>query len=485
MWRELNRLAKGSVVYGIGGVLQRFLSLLLLPFFTRVLSPQEYGVVALVGLVAMALSGLFSLGTGSSMSILYFECDTRSERHKVVWSTAALLTVNCIVLLAVLVAAAPYISHVVFETTEYANLLRIAFTSTMIVVVLEPFYAFLRLEGKAARFVTLSVVGAVAGALISIVLVLVLGWGIQGLLLASLFAQILSATLVAVTVAPHLMFGITTRFFVPLVRIGFPSIFGVFAFFVIDYLDRQMLQRMIGLDAVGVYSVGYNLGLVMLIAVSAFGMAWPPFFTSFIKRQEEAKLLFGKILNYYLIVFGGLAALFFVAAKPLVTMLAPDFVTAGQIIGLVAAAYMLKGAYLIILPGIYFAKKLHWQSAVEWIAAIANIGLNLLLIPVFGIVGAAVATLVSYALMTTLAWMVARHYLAVQYHWRQIATAVGGLGVTCGWVSWASMQFSFSGLAIHSLLALSVLFFVFGFYVLDRSERNALTAQVIQLVQRS
>ena len=91
MWPELNRLARGSLIYGIGSVFQRFLGLLLLPFFTRVLSPQEYGVMALLGLVTVAVVGLFNLGTGSSMGVLYFEREDIGDRHKVIWSTALLL----------------------------------------------------------------------------------------------------------------------------------------------------------------------------------------------------------------------------------------------------------------------------------------------------------------------------------------------------------------------------------------------------------
>ncbi|MCB1436629.1 MAG: polysaccharide biosynthesis protein [Rhodobiaceae bacterium] len=485
MWPELNRLARGSLIYGIGSVFQRFLGLLLLPFFTRVLSPQEYGVMALLGLVTVAVVGLFNLGTGSSMGVLYFEREDIGDRHKVIWSTALLLAANCTVLVALLMIAAPYVCLAIFQSAEHANLLRISLVSTAMTVVIEPFYAHLRYQEKAIKFVILTVIGAVFGASVSVVFVIVLGWGVAGLLLAGLLGQVLTAIMVAASVARHLEPGIDKSLFLPLVRIGFPSIFGLFAFLVIDYMDRQMLQRMIDLDAVGVYSVGYNLALVMLIAVSAFGMAWPPFFISFIKRQDEAKELFAKILSYYLIVFGMLTALFFVAARPLVAILAPEFAAAAQIIGLVAAAYMLKGVYLILLPGVVFAKKLHWQSAVEWAAALANIGLNLLLIPRLGIVGAAAATLASYGLMTILAWAVARRYLAVRYDWRRIVVAGGGLVAACAWISWASAHLSLAGLAIHSLLALCALFLVFGFMVLDSGERGALAARAAQAFQRS
>ena len=485
MWPELSRLAKGSMIYGMGSAFQRFLGLLLLPFFTRVLSPQEYGVVALIGLVTVAVTGLFNLGTGNSMGVLYFERDSVAEKHRVIWSTALLLAVNCAVVLTLLMLAAPYICLAVFESTEHTNLLRIAFTSIAIATILEPFYAQLRFEDQAPKFALLVVTVTTTGAILSVVLVIGLRWGVTGLLLATLLAQIVSAVLVAGYVARHLVPGLDTSLFLPLARIGFPSIFGIFAFLVIDYMDRQMLQRMIGLDAVGVYSVGYNLALAMMVAVSAFGMAWPPFYTSFIKRQDDAKVLFGKILKYYLILFGMLTVLFFAAAKPVVTILAPEFAFASQIIGLVAAAYMLKGAYLILLPGIAFAKKFFWQSAVEWAAAIANVGLNLVMIPKFGIVGAAAATLASYALMAALIWLVARRFLTVHYQWAQIATAAVAITTACAWVSWASGAFGLAGLALQVLLSLAMLLCVFGFLVLDGNERSALIARTMPLFKRS
>jgi O-antigen/teichoic acid export membrane protein len=82
---------------------------------------------------------------------------------------------------------------------------------------------------------------------------------------------------------------------------------------------------------------------------------------------------------------------------------------------------MLKGCYLILLPGIYFAKKLILQSMIEWIAAMLNLGLNLWLIPFYGILGAAIATFLSYLSLPVLAWLIARTYLKVDYEWSRLA----------------------------------------------------------------
>lgn len=478
MRAELRRLAKGSMVYGVGTVIQRFMSLLLLPFFTRVLSPEEYGAVALISLVSVAVIGFLNLGTGNSMSIMYFERNSEDNRHELIWSTAFLLLLNCTFIGTILFFSAPQISYLLFETFDHKNLIRITLCATFITVIIEPFYAELRFKEQAIKFVTITSATALFGATLSVILVLGLQWGVVGLLLAALFGQLFAAVVVAIFVARHLKLRVDLKLFWPLARIGFPSIFGIMAFLVIDYSDRQMLQRFVDLNAVGIYSIGYNLALVMLVAVSAFGTAWPPFFFSFAQRKTEAIELFGKILIYYLIAFGFLTVLFFALAKPLTTILAPEFRASYYIIGIVAAAYMLKGVYLILLPGVAFAKKFYWQSAVEWTAALLNIALNVALIPLWGIVGAALATLASYMMLTALAWAISRRYLAVKYKWPRLFIATIAIAASCSWVFWASDAFSLSGLLLHSLFAVFMLAIIFVFFVLDDFERQTVATSV-------
>ena len=92
----LTRLSKGTLVYGIGGVIQRFIFLLLLPFLTEALSPQSFGVLALFSLLGAALSGLISLGTGNSMGVLYFSEKDREKRPSIVWTNCFLISLNSI-----------------------------------------------------------------------------------------------------------------------------------------------------------------------------------------------------------------------------------------------------------------------------------------------------------------------------------------------------------------------------------------------------
>jgi len=437
----LTRLAKGSIVYGIGGMLQRFMGLLLLPFFTRVLSPEDYGVVAMISLISIAMSGVFTLGTGNSMGVVYFREQDILKRPTIIWSNILLMLGNGSIWLVIIFFFAPSMSVFVFQSEQYAELIRLAVLGSILGTIAEPFLAYLRMEEKAWRFVAITLTSATLTIALSSWFVLVEEMGPKGLIMAGAIVQAIMLFIDWMMVGRRLPFHIDASLFYPLIRIGFPSIFGLFAFLIIDFSDRQLIERMLSLDALGVYSVGYSLGMIITIAVGAFSNAWPPFFVSYINKPDEAKIVFGRVLTYYTLGFGAVTVLFFFIAKPAVLiMTAPLFHEGHLIVGLVAASYVLKGCYLIVIPGICFAEKLYKQSLIEWAAAAINIGLNIWLIPILGILGAALATFISYLSLPIFGWIIARRHLSVEYEWLRLAKISTVVVLTCSLIYFSSTE---------------------------------------------
>lgn len=416
----LKRLAAGTVVYGIGAVLQRFIGFGLLPFFTSELAPEDYGVMALISLVAVLLTGIFNLGTGNSMSLLYSRQENISDKKTIVWTSVILLLLNSLICFGIVYLLAPKISFLIFQTDSYSQLIRISVVGLVFTTISEPFLAYLRLEEKGRKFVIITSTAVLITSLISIYLVLFQKTGLIGLIAAGSIGQLFLLFLILTTVGREIKFSLNFKLFKPLVRIGFPSIFGLFAFLLIDYADRQMIERIMNVEALGIYSIGYSFGMVMLIFISAFGSAWPPFFMSFVDKKKEAIEVFPRVMTYYLLGFSMLVVASFFFSRPITFLLtAPEFHNAYLVVGIISAAYMFKGCYLIALPGIYFANKLYLQSLIEWVAAILNVTLNVLFISKYGLTGAAMATLISYLTLPLLAGMAARKYLKVDYEWKR------------------------------------------------------------------
>lgn len=464
----LMRLTRASLIYGIGGVLQRFMGLLLLPVFTRVLTTDDYGVIALISLVGVAMSGLFSLGTGNSLGVLYFRESDHAKRPTIIWSNTFLLASNCFFWYTLIYLAAPHLSTLMFQTNRYADLIRLSLLGSVFMTVTDPWRAYLRMEDKAKQYLVLILISLIISVALSILFIVIMRYGVTGMILANTLTYGIMILVSWMMICRKLQFNIDLKMCIPLVRIGFPSIFGLFAYMIIDYADRQMIERILGLDVLGIYSIGYSFGIAMMIFVGAFNTAWPGFYISYINKKEEAQQVFSRVLTYYLICFGCLTVLFFFVAKPLLKVLTADeFHDAYTIVGIVAASYVLKGCYSILIPGLYFAEKpqVHIQSIIEWIAAMINIGLNLMLIPIYGIIGAAIATFLCYTTLPFFTYFYSKKYLNVDYDWRRVMMLIASVVLTSLIMYWIPVFFddrAILGFLINSF----VLFIFLGFIYL-------------------
>ena len=150
-----------------------------------------------------------------------------------------------------------------------------------------------------------------------------------------------------------------------------------------------------------------------------------PYFMSFLEKKDEARILFGRILTYYVLGVGSLSLLFFIVARPVViVMTQPAFYQAYKVVGLSASAQFLTGAFSIFLPSVYFAKEVKYVAFVQSIAAAISVVLNLLLIPSLGLFGAGFALMFGMLAMAGLqhVWNFKKRdtYFNVKYEWNRI-----------------------------------------------------------------
>ena len=486
MHEHLKRLASGSLIYGVGGVVSRFVSILLLPFFTAYLTPADYGVVALLAIVSVFLAGFASLGTGASMGICYFEAKTQEGRASVVLSTIAGVALSSTLLLVTAVLMRESVSRLLFDVADYGQHLVLVFVQMTATTVTAPVLAQLRMEDRAKAYIYYSIGLAVSIAGANVVAVIVLGGGLLGLLYSGAMVNVVFASALIGAYCVQKRPAFTPQLFRRVIRLGLPSAFGVGAFFFIDYSGRALVEQFAGLNELGVFSLGLSFGMVMtLLADSAFGVAWPAFFISFIDRREEAAKTFGKVLLLFTGFYLFLCLAFFLFAAPVIKLLTtPAFHAASTVVGGVALCSVLKGAYLIFLPGFYFEKKLHWQTLLEWTAAIVCIVAGLLLIPHWGKEGAVIAAVMAYLALCLGAYFAGRRFLQVEYPFAR----VGGIAVffIIGvWMSFTEFALTF----VADLLLRLAVWVSFGVVValfgLNKSERRMILNTFPRVAARS
>lgn len=426
MLQQVRRLAKSTLVYGMGQIVLRFISLLLLPLFTSYLTPAEYGISAILGLLTMVVTPVFTLGLGTSIGICYFDGNEPGHRDRTIWTSFVILTASTLVLAILGLVFARGISVLAFQTPEYEYFVRLSTISVCLSILITPLMLHLQLEERAFSYVVITVTVGLASIAMSVFFVVNRHMGLEGVLVATVLSQALSFVLFMGASLRGMAWGISLLTGRALLRLGVPLVPSFAFLFIVLQGNKYILQWTNGLDVVGVYNVGFNIGSVMNLLVVAFTTAWTPFFLSFSSKQAEAKSLFGRLVTYYVFGFGAVSLLFYAGAKPLVLLMtAPGFHGAWAIVGPTATAQFLTGVFSLILPGMYFAQEVKYVVIVQAVASIAAVVAGLLLIPRLGADGAAL-TLVIGTLAVVLAqggWNYLRRsqYLDVKYEWSRLS----------------------------------------------------------------
>jgi O-antigen/teichoic acid export membrane protein len=482
------RLIRGILTYGLGGALSRLVGFLTLPLFTRFLTPQDYGISSQLSLLALLLTPVFTAGIGTSLAICYFESQERQDRATVVWTAFAILLVSSLILVAASFPGARFIAHRLLGNAAFADLVVISAVGVGFSMLATPFSAYLQFEERSKLFVLLSNLSVLGSVAINVVLVAVLRMGVYGYVLGTCLGQALTFALNFWPILGWGRFQVARSAGRELLRLGIPMIPSFAALYVLNHGNRFALQWFETLQEVGVFSIGYALGAAMLVAVQAFTSAWTPYFMSFKDRQDEGAVLFSKVMTYYVVAFGCLTFCFFAFARPLILILTqPAFYAAFQVVGLVALGQFIQGCFAILLPPVYFAKDVKFQTLVQTLAAVLSVGLDIVLVQAFGLVGAGLAFVGGFVLATLGQYLWNRHrgprYMVVRYERRKVlvfailfAALAGGLIMPRDW-PWP--------LEIALGLAATALMGIAGAAVLGREEIRNMAAWGRNLLPRA
>ena len=394
------KLVRNSLLYGLGDLLQKFLSVLLIPIYTRYLDPSEYGVLALLGILTLVVSTLTLCGLTNGISrYFYYTDEENTTKSEVIWSPIFFVLLFTSFIVAALVFFAEPLSNLLFDTGAYRYLVVLTLVNILISNISSICRSVLIFEERVWATNTVNIVGVLVGIASGITLVVNLGRGIHGVVEASLIG---SASMTVLSVFFSLR-GYVPAFNAAILkkqlRFSLPLVASVFAFLFIDSSDRYLLKVYLPLSEVGLYNIGYQVGMIMMLLVSGFSSAWPPYYHRN-NQNGEGQQICAMVLSLYLPGAALFAVMISLSAPLALQLLTPQsYHAAYTVVPWVTLSYMLKGPYIIFLMGILMKNKTSWQLYLEGTAAALNIGLNILLIPLIGREAAAITTLLSYAIM--------------------------------------------------------------------------------------
>jgi O-antigen/teichoic acid export membrane protein len=470
---QLKRLGKHSFIYGLGGLVQRILAVLLLPVYTRFLTPSDYGTVETLIALTTVLVILLRLGITNAFFRFYFDSPEHERQLLVLrtsfWFTMAMATLG----LVVGAAFSGEISTVLFGSSGDAELVVAAFVGLWAQMNYEQLTSLFRVEERSVGYVLASL--ANIGLTIAATLLLVVHFdsGPLGVIVGNFTGTLLVYTALVSYRREQLGLQFDRKLFREMNRFGMPLVPSALLLWVTNFSDRFFLVKLSGASEVGLYSVGVRIASAMALLLTAFRTAWPAFAYS-IEDDREAKRTYAFVLTYLVYVTSWVATGLALLSPWLVAWIAaPKFESASRVVGPLAFAVVAFAGYVVLAIGVGRARRTQFNWVVTGAAAIVNVSLNLLLIPPFGMMGAATATVAAYFTMFVgMVWWAQRIY-PIRYQWRRVVTATAagvGLAVVGKLVG--------GGLPVALLFALAypAVLLPLGFYM--PAERRAIGARL-------
>lgn len=396
-------LSHGSI-YLCGNILRRVVSFVMLPIYTRYLTPADYGTIELLSMVIDFVAILFGLRIGEAVFRFYYQYDDAKDRGEVIFTSIALVgLLNAVGVLILLVASGP-IARIVLGSADLARLLGLFSFTLIFQSVTETTFTFIRAQQRPWLFVSFSTMKLVVQLSLNIYFVVGLRMAAEGVILSSLVSSL------AITI-PMLWYTLSktgisfslekarsmTSFSLPLVLNSLIS-------FYITFGDRYFLRVLGGgLDEVGVYALGYRFGFLLSFLVGdPFFSIWNSEKYITAKRpdaRERFRNVFLLLSAAMVLVMVGISIF---VQDVLRIMADSDFWGAGLIVPIVLLAYAFNNWLGFTNLGLFLYGKtgdIALGTAIS--AGVITVG-YVLLIPLLGGVGAALATAIAYG--TRMVW---------------------------------------------------------------------------------
>lgn len=472
MLEKLKSLSKDTLIYGTNTIVGRFLNFLLVPFYTNMFLPAEYGIVAILYSYIAILNVFFSIGLESGY--MKFASTEEVGTKKQNFSNPFILVLfNSFFLSGFIFIFASDLTGIFQINQNYSYLIQysalILFFDTLVLI---PF-AFLRLHNKAKSFAGIKILNIIITVILNLVLILYFKFGIEAVFISNLTASVITFIILIPLVLKNIDLSFNKELISELLRFSLPYIPAGIAANLVQIIDRPILKYLTDDKTVGIYQANYRLGIFMMLIVAMFEYAWRPFFLNNAK-EPNARVIFSKVLTYFLIGGSFIFLIITVFISDVVKMDLPfGFHLIGEsywaglsIVPVVLFAYLLNGMYVNFMAGIYIEKKTKYLPLVTGLGAAANVISNFILIPEYSYMGAAFATLISYLVMMIGLFYFSNKFYKINYEYKKISLIFLSLFIATGLYYLTTYSLTLPWY-LNIVFPLIFLILIFSFRVMD------------------
>ena len=424
------RLVRDLLVYGLGGSAAKVINAFLLPVFTRILTPTEFGAIDLFTSVASIVMVVGGLGLEAALIYFYARSDDAAEQKVIASTTLAIALAGTSIVSLIAVVGEPLLRSI-SGSSELSS----AYILTLVYVPISLSSGIvldvLRLEFRSRAYAVISFLRAIGTAVFAIAIVVVTGTGVAGYVASQIAIAALS--IAAGVLLVHRSFSVrpSVAMLRRLLRYGLPFVpLGITAW-ILAWSDRVFLAGYGYVGDLGYYAAANRLAQLTFLVVLALQTAWTPFAIT-ASRDPGHRRAF--VVVFRLVACGLLAAVAVtsVVAGPVVAFALPvEYRASIPEVPLLAGAIAAQGMSGVVAVGLLLTERTGRLAIIGVLTAISNVLFNIIAIPPLGIVGAAAATFGSSVISLILIYVASERAYPIGYPGGRfiVASALVGIGI--------------------------------------------------------
>jgi len=440
----LKKLAGQTAIYGLPSILLRILGYLLTPLYTRVLDTQEYGSYVYLYSVVAFMIVVLTYG----METAFFRFYSKDENNEKVYATSliSLLFTSAIFVVLMLIYTTPIARAIGYEgRPDYIRYFCFILAFDAISAI--PF-AKLRAHNKARRFAVLRMINIVINIALNLVFLLLIpaiisGNAPEGSWFVSLFPTqnlvqyIFISNLVASAVTLLLLIpemkisfhAFSPRLLGSMLKYALPLLIAGFAGIINETFDRVLLKHLLPADIadsqVGIYGACYKISILITLFIQAYRYAAEPFFFSQ-AGQKDAKQIYSQMLTYFVLIISIIFLVTMLYLDVIILFIGKDFREGRPVISILMLANICLGIFYNLSIWYKLTSQTLYGALMAVIGAVITVVLNLWMIPDYGYMGSAWATLICYFVMMVISYRLGQKHFPIRYNLRKIAFYLGG-----------------------------------------------------------
>jgi len=418
-----------SLIYMLPVGLGSLLPFITIPIFTRILSPEDYGVLALAMIYAIIMSGLSNFGMTIAFERNYFQYRyTAKKLAQLFYSSLVFVLANFAVLIGITYLFKENISELLTKTTQHGSLILATFAAHFFFsTAVSFFFIYFKNEEKAKLHTKYRIINNLLNVCLGLFFVVYLRVGVIGIVLAQLISGVSLFILLLYLFLKELRFSLNKKILLESLKIAYPRSPRIFLGVLNTQFDKYMIGLLATIGGVGIYHIGKKISELTFTFMTAIENVFnPQIYQRMFNQHEQGSESIGRYLTPFLYISVFIALCVALFSEELLTVLTPaSYHGAIPIISILSIYFSFLFFGKITGIQLLYSKKTHITAMLTFLSVGINVGFNIPFIMWFGAIGAAAATMLAGLTSGTISLLVAQHYYRIHYEWNKIAWIMG------------------------------------------------------------